>query len=71
MTQPASLGIHECGMGVVNKIFHRRIHFTFKLEYVQFKTCHKSCLFLAVMHNVIRKFAGRDGGFSQKLNASV
>lgn len=58
----------ECGMGVVHKIFHRRTHFTFKSECVQFKKCHESCLFPAVMHNVRRNLQEGLVGFSQKLN---
>ncbi len=57
----------ECSMGAVHKKFHRRIHFNFKWECVQFNKCHESCLFPAVMYNVIRKLQEGLIAFSQKL----
>ena len=57
------------GMGAEHEIFRRQIHFTFKLECVQFNKCHESCLFPAVMH---KEICEKDfEGFPQIADASA
>ena len=56
-------------MGAEHEIFRRQIHFTFKLECVQFNKCHESCLFPAVMH---KEICEKDfEGFPQIADASA